>query len=404
MQDPHIRFRNHVFERRSSKLGEAVYWRPAYLGRLIRLALVTFSLFFLLALTFPYTERVSLAGVVRPHTEPAILVAAHSGQITELMVGEGTQVLRGQPLIRLDPRTFGMNGVALSELEIKRLKVREAFLQQRLLRGDELHEQRLRQHRASLENSDRELRLFSDQLEHQAQQLKLAQRELNRLTTLADSHMVSDREVGLAESNMLSRQESHAKALLEHERLDAEQGRIAQDIALLEAEWVIQRQELSHELEDVSVNLMRANEGEEFTLLAGIDGVVSDIRFQEGAWVEQGSPVLSIIDPNSRAGVEVHIPGAMIGRVAEGAEVRLSFSGYPVADYGVGKGRLQKPAAVARHARDQPFYRTIVEIDEVPQKVGQLPVGMIVSANVVVASDPVWRWILKPLISFWWSI
>ena len=70
----------------------------------------------------------------------------------------------------------------------------------------------------------------------------------------------------------------------------------------------------------------------------------------------------------------------------------------------MGKGRLQKPAAVARHARDQPFYRTIVEIDEVPQKVGQLPVGMIVSANVVVASDPVWRWILKPLISFWRSI
>lgn len=379
-------------------------WRPAYLPRLMCFCLVVFILFLATALTFPYTERVSVAGVVRPHKEPVRLVATHSGRIAALLTDEGVQVARGQPLARLDHRVFGTSGFALSELEIKRLGLRERYLRRQLAQGHHIHLQRLELQRIRLENLDQEAVFLAEQVAQQNIDLQLAREAHERVASLADRQMVSEHELGQAISTLLSRQQAHARQRHERERIRAEQLQVTQSRAVLEAEWLMQKRDLEHELEDLSVELKRAAETDEVTLVAGIDGVVSDVRFQAGAWVERGAAVLSILDSQGRARVELHVPDELMGRVAEGAEVFLSFSGYPVADYGVAKGRLKKPASVARRLRDRAYYKTMVVIEQLPEDLGHLPAGMIVTANIALAADPVWRWMIKPLITLWRSI
>lgn len=356
-----------------------------------------------LVLLLPYTEKATVDGVVRPARDPSPVVADQPGRVAAIHVAEGDRIAAGAQVVKIDMRVFGESGAAMHDIALAQLRSRSRYLDRSLSEGARVHDQRIAEEQVAVQRIDSETQLVRDQLAVIERRVRIARRDRERMKALAAERLLPDIELTRAESTWLAREQErlHHKQMLA--RLVADRTQKARAIDVLHAQWRLQSEQIRGELDQVAVELEQTAESAQTTIRAGANGTVTDLRIQAGDWVERGTLLLTIVDPQSKPGVEVHIPGSLVARTPEGARVRLRFSGFPVADYGVGVGRLRKPASVARFAGDRPFYRSFVDIEALPDQLDTAPAGMMVRADINLESAPVWRWMLKPVSAFWAS-
>ncbi len=140
--------------------------------------------------------------------------------------------------------------------------------------------------------------------------------------------------------------------------LDAAQGRVSQATSAVDAaQAVVDR--LAYELTRTRVQ-------------APFDGVVTKKETEVGAWVDQGGPVVTLLDL-STVRVRVNVPEAQIGFCEVGAEADVAIEALNLHF----SGRITRviPDADAR-ARTFP-----IDVD-IPNPTGSLKAGMFVRANV----------------------
>ena len=77
--------------------------------------------------------------------------------------------------------------------------------------------------------------------------------------------------------------------------------------------------------------------------------------------------------------------------------VQLRFSGYAHQDHGSARGRISYVSEVNRADARQKLFRAMVEVTDVPSSIDRLPAGMVASVDVLLRSQPIWRWLWQPL-------
>jgi membrane fusion protein len=235
------------------------------------------------------------------------------------------------------------------------------------------------------------------------ERLLLAAAELKAATRLFEQGVVTRKDLAV-------RQEAHLGLRgrlirLESERADTEASRQALEGELLrriseraveKGSRTLQRIRLEAALEDL-------DESTHTLEVAPRAGWIGAISVKVGDRVTAGAPLVVVGGKPDGGRVVLHVPSRAIGEIKIGNRVRLRYDGFAYQKFGFGMGRVDAIgtaafAALERGERMEPVFKVDVEVMSSPVK--QTANGMRVQADVITRVQPVWRWLVQPLLGF----
>jgi HlyD family secretion protein len=263
-------------------------------------------------------QTVTASGEIRP-IRYIKLTSEVPGRIEEIYVNPGDQVIKGKPLVRIDPTQLQSNQEAqwaatqasLNDVQNARNAVNQA--QQALVVAE-----------ASVASAKQQVVAFQTNVDRAQVELNTAQRELKRYTELIEAGVSSRMEYDQARDRFET-----AKIALETARANLE----AQKIAVKEAAERANQQRISVKEAQTSIKSseMRANQQqamlrgqvsqrEKATQLSPLNGVVADIPTRVGEFAVAGlstTPLMTIADM-SQINIEVNVDETSINNVQVG--------------------------------------------------------------------------------------
>ena len=268
-------------------------------------------------------QTVTASGEVRP-IRFIKLTSEVQGRIEEIYVSAGDQVVKGKPLVRIDPTQLQSNQEAqwaatqasVNDVQNARNAVNQA--QQALVVAE-----------ASVAAARQQVVALQTNVDRAQVDLNTAQRELKRYTDLIEAGVSSRLEYDTARDRYETAKISleTAKANLESQRIavrEATERANQQKIAVKEAQTSIKSSE------------MRANQQQAFlrgqvsqrskaTQLSPLTGVIADIPTRVGEFAVAGlstTPLMTIADM-SQINVEVNVDETEINNVEVGQQAKV---------------------------------------------------------------------------------
>ena len=390
--------------------------RPVVISRIPIVAFALFSIAFVVAMvlfvTFAdYTRRVRVGGMILPQDGLTRVTAPQSGWVTELRVGEGQQVRRGDVLytLSIDVTTaLGPTQDAVSEiLAGKRVELTRTLERDRRMRALEK-----RAIQARLADLQREI----PQIDEQLQWLEATVREFSGFAERQKDLLARGVAVSAEYEQRLRVFYAERAQLpaLRRERVQAESrvNDLQAQIAAFDLQSQAQAAEIRRQILDIDQQISESEARREVAVTAPRDGTVTGIITLAGQTVTAGAPLLTIVPQNRPLVAQLLAPGSAIGFVREGMPVLLRYRAFPYQKFGQYPGEVtvisraslgpEGLGELRRDNQDAPvLYRVTVQ-PRLPHvnAYGQaqpLQAGMEVEAHLLVETRPLYQWILEPL-------
>lgn len=315
-----------------------------------------------------------------------------SGRVAEVLVEEGDFVRKGQPLARLDTKTFELQ-VAQAEVN---LMMAQAQLN-KLLKGKsqaqiEAARAALRSAQAAYEaakadaaNREKQIRLAEINVEKARIALEQAQAQYDKVgwrpeaASLPQAQQLHQATLDYEAARLnyeltvskytdvalynAAAQLAQARAQLEElEKYPAEE-----DLAIARAQ--VRQAEIA--LEQARLNLENA------TLKAPFDGLVADVSIVVGGTAGPGTPAVTLVDISSLE-IETQLVELDVDKVKEGQEVEISFDAIPDRTY---RGKVIKVGRVGQTVQGVVNYPVAILIESPDERI---KVGMTANLNILV--------------------
>ena len=265
-------------------------------------------------------QTVTASGEIRP-IRYIKLTSEVPGRIEEIYVNPGDQVIKGKPLVRIDPTQLQSNQEAqwaatqasINDVQNARNAVNQA--QQGLIVAE-----------ASVASAKQQVVAFQTNVDRAQVELNTAQRELKRYTELIEAGVSSRLEYDTARDRFET-----AKIALETAKANLEAQRIAvkeateranqQRIAVKEAQISIKSSEMRANQQQAMLR-GQVSQREKATQLSPLNGVVADIPTRVGEFAVAGlstTPLMTIADM-SQINIEVNVDETSINNVQVGQQ------------------------------------------------------------------------------------
>lgn len=390
--------------------------RPVVISRIPIAVFAVFSIGFVVALGLfvsfaDYTRRVRVEGLVLPQDGLTRVTAPQPGWVTELRVGEGQQVRRGDVLYRIgiDVTTSlgATQGAVAHILSAQRDEL--AGMLDRMTRMRALEKQTIQTRLADL---DREIPQIDEQL-----------RLLD--ATIAEFSGFADRQRDLMERGIAvsAEYEQRLRAFyaeraqrpaLRRDRVQTESRLhdLRAQLAAFDLETEAQATEIRRQILGIDQQISESEARREVAVTAPRDGTVTGIITLAGQTVGAGTPLLTIVPGGRPLVAQLLAPGSSIGFVREGMPVLLRYRAFPYQKFGQYPGRItvisranlgpDGMGELRPGGQDAPvLYRITVQPD-LPHvnaygHAEMLQAGMEVEAHLLVETRPLYQWILEPV-------
>lgn len=405
-------------------------WRPLAYGIM--------ALLVLLAVWSSQAELDTVAiamGEVKPRGETKIVQHLEGGIIQDILVREGDQVVKGQPLIQLDVDASATNReelvVRLDGLQLKKLRLlaesrNEAptFPEELAGRSQRLADAELQAYQSRLQNRDSELTV----LERQEQQKRLEINELNvrRQAINNDLRLAQERydtSLPLLDRKLITRME-----LLDLERevermkgeLSAVQATLPRARAALEefeerkANVLKNFQaEASNMLGDTELEIARTEklvaradqEAGRLAISSPTDGVINVMHVNTiGGVVRSGEPILEIVPVQDKLIVEARVDPLDIGHIRTGMPATVKMTTYDFIRYGSLDGSVVTVGADIEldETTGLQYFPIVVETEKSALETADasyaLFPGMQAQVDLHLGTKTVWDFLLQPVL------
>jgi multidrug resistance efflux pump len=312
-----------------------------------------FALFFLAALLAPWTQNIRGSGRVlayAPDQRQQPIEATISGRVAEWFVQEGSEVRKGDPIVKLADNDASI---------LDRLGAEQAAIEMRqVAQGQKVETLRSRvesirrSQRAEIESAEANVQIAQRGVEAAEQDLGAAIAELEtndlnlrRQRELLDDGLASKREFELAD---LAARQSRAKVASARAKRRAAQNKLAQSRAALRRVVASTDAEIesaeaglrSAETEVASSDAVLARLGVGIsrqraqTINSPTDGTILRIVGRLGGEQVKQGEVLAIIVPKTQdRAVELYVDGNDAALVKRDSPVRLQFEGWPAVQF-----------------------------------------------------------------------
>src|SRR5712691_1071582 len=292
-------------------------------------------------------QTVTASGEVRP-IQYIKLTSEVPGRIEEIYVNAGDQVIKGKPLVRIDPTQLQSNQEAqwaaaqASLNDVQNARTAVASAQQALVVAE-----------ASVATARQQVVALQTAVDRAQVDLNTAQRELKRNTDLIEAGVTSRAEYDAARDRY-----DQGKIALDTARANLESQKIAvkeaveranqQRIAVQEAKTSIRSSEMRANQQQALFR-GQSSQRSKATQVSPLNGVVADIPTRVGEFAVAGlstTPLMTIADM-STINVEVNVDETEINNVAVGQPAKVKVDALGDKDFKA-TVTLKNPLAVAK--------------------------------------------------------
>lgn len=324
-------------------------------------------------------QTVTASGEIRP-IRYIKLTSEVPGRIEEIYVNPGDMVIKGKPLVRIDPTQlqssqeaqWAATQASINDVQNARNAVSQA--QQALVVAE-----------ASVESAKQQVIALQTNVERAQVALNAAQRELKRYTELVESGVSSRLEYDRARDDF-----DNAKIALETAKANLEAQKIAvreaneranqQRIAVKEAQTSIKSSEMRASQQQAMLR-GQTSQREKATQLSPLNGVIADIPTRVGEYaVSQLSttPLMTIADM-SQINIEVNVDETEINNVQVGQQAKVKVDA--LGDKEIKAVVVQKnPLAIAKsdqtgglsnrvNVQEAKEFKVTLELKELPEDI-----------------------------------
>ena len=371
-------------------------------------------------------------GQIRPASSVKPVQHLEGGIVAQILVSEGDEVKKGQPILTLAPTA------ALSNLE--RIKARHIALNLQIIRlkaftagekGDfsafeDAYPQLVQDQRDILTQQDKsrsaQQEVILSQLDERKNELLLLNRqektERKNLIILAEEmamrQELTDKGLG-SKIKLLEIQRTHNKAegdlIQTQSRKAGIRATIAQVrgnlVALNEKfrnESLIQVDALSSERAQVSAELIQLNDRvRRLAILSPADGIVKGLKYRTvGSIIPPGDLIAEIVPISGMLVAEVNISPQDIGHMKVGTKVLLKIDTYSYARYGSITSSLARVSASSfLDEKGNTYFKGLVELPHnyigTDPKSNRITSGMTVVADIQTGRKTLLQYLVKPI-------
>ena len=268
-------------------------------------------------------QTVTASGEIRP-IRYIKLTSEVPGRIEEIYVNPGDQVIKGKPLVRIDPTQLQSNQEAqwaatqasINDVQSARNQVQQA--QQALIIAE-----------SSVASAKQQVVALQTAVDKAQVDLNTAQRELKRYTELIEAGVSSRLEYDTARDRFETAKIGleTAKANLEAQKIavrEATERADQQKIAVADAQTSIKSSEMRANQQQAMLR-GQVSQRSKATQLSPLNGVVADIPTRVGEFAVAGlstTPLMTIADM-SQINVEVNVDETEINNVQVGQQAKV---------------------------------------------------------------------------------
>lgn len=404
-------FRPEALQSERNNLLGVVLLRQPVQYRVLSITLMIVFLSIVMLLVFgKYSKRVTATGHVSPSTGIIRLYPTNTGLVDQLNVTEGTIVQEGKVLARLNSQR---NSTSAYDNETRLLDE----LKDSLLRID--HRIRLESELAKveLERMERKLTALEKSITNKRNQsvtaeskLGMEEKKLKNYQSLKKDSFLSDSEFQLQIEKYLLAKDSKEQLVTDLANLEAEFDDLKLRMRQEPSKLALQITSLENQRAELKQRIIEIESRRQQLILAPISGRVTAIQSSLGQMVKPSQTIMTIIPTNNEFIVELFVPTNSIGSIELGQKVYLRYQAFPYQRYGMYEGHVSEISSsiISRHDLDigsilpnEPLYRVKVRLGQQEitsnEKRFTLSAGMLVDADIVQESRPIWKWLFEPI-------
>lgn len=338
-------------------------------------------------------EQVRAQSEVIVSSRSQVVQAVDGGTLKVLHVREGQRVKQGDLLAELDQARFEASSAetrakALSyranverltaELSDQPLNFSQEVEQDTQLTSNQraLHQQRLRQQREQRNAIWASLKLAKEELALMERLAGTGDAPYNEILRLR--RQVSELQAELANTANETRREAQAKLAEFQSQLN-------------QTEQVLKQREEA--LQDTYI-------------VAPMSGTVSNIDVTTiGAVLARGAELMQIVPSDDPLLIEARVQSGDVAFVRRGLPANIKLDAYDFTVYGSLKGTVSHISADTidedLEQNEQPYYRVLIEVDEIPQRFDSVDIelipGMTGLVEIITGERTVAQYMLKPI-------
>ncbi|THC43643.1 HlyD family secretion protein [Massilia sp. Mn16-1_5] len=364
-----------------------------------------------------YTRKAHVSGWLIPQQGMVRVFAPRAAVVTELLVREGAQVNKGQPLAQLSAEE---QSTALGDTQagtVRALEAQRATLDVEKARTEEMFGQQRAALNTRYDTLGREIDSLRQEIAVQEKRLALAQQWQQRMGGLQGSGYISEQQVRVAAETALDQ----AAKLRTLQRgvlsLTRERAVVQGELDQLPSKKATQDALIARTLAANSRELGEVEARRSLVIPAPEAGIVTAIHANSGTAVGPTVPLLSIVPRNAVLEAHLYAPSRAVGFVHAGQTVLLRYRAYPYQKFGHSRGVIASVSRSAMEPSELPamftagapgasaeaLYRITVALERQSVnaygKAAPLQPGMQLDADVLLERRRLIEWVLDPVLT-----
>ncbi len=358
-----------------------------------------------------YSKKVQVTGVIQPNTGLVRMTASQAGIVHQLLVVEGQQVVKNQPLLRIISEKYGVEGFESNQALISQYQFQLNILNQQQLTQKSQHDAELDELRLQQQNFSKRLTQLDIQQSLLAKRVLLNEEIVKQISQLAGSGYISEVELNKQRSNLLALQQQDTSLTSQKLSLESQLEQLTSQLKKLPIIQARSRDTLMTQLVDTKAKIAMVEQRKLSEVRAPVAGVVTGLLVTQGRAVKRYQAILSILPENSLMQAVLYVPTSALGFLNKGQETKLRYHAFPYQRFGMYQGKV---AAVSANVIlpneteipgliNSPSYRVIVRLDNQDiQAYGRsipLRSGMKLDADIVIEQRSLFRWLFDPIFS-----
>lgn len=406
-------FRKQVQNKHVNRLYGDVFILPRLSYVLISICIFIWVLIlFIWLVTSTYARKESVRGWLEPEKGIIRTYASTQGIINEVLVQEGEEVIKEQPLLIINGDILMSDGTHMETILLNEYKMQKQRIEQQIIRMVNSNLRRRQDIQQRLDSSLESLQLLDEQLTTLDKQHNLVSNHVKRYQDLNKKGNISTIELNLlVEKELDLKREQQSLSRNRVTQLNTiQQLQTEKDLLPLEQARILDEQE--EQLSNIAVQVIRLQGQREYIVKASRSGVINNLQAIKGQRAQTNTPLLNIIPNNSKLKVNLLVPVRSIAFVEPGQILDIRYDAFPYQKFGLYSGTVNQVSESIilpdefNHSGvpiSEPVYRITANLlNNNVKAYGRyipLKVGMTLTADIQLGERTLFQWLLEPIYS-----
>lgn len=407
-------FRTHAIESQKNRLHGNVMLLPRLSHTLLTLIIFAWVCAGLIWLVNgQYARKETVTGWLEPKEgEIKVYSSSAKGEVSNVLVSEGQQVVKGQTLIIINGARYMQKGMSLESQLYKNLEQQNNLLLSQQKRLSFIHQQSMGEARLQLASTEQNLSRLSKQIDVLKTRIKMKWTRVQQLKQVSDAGHVAKLELENSIEHHLNLESDLQQFFREKISLQESLKLIESSLALMPKQHLNQMDDLVQKRSAISQKMLELDSQRSQTVRAPISGTVANLKALSGKKPSPSTPLMTILPENPEVEANLLVPVRAVGFLRAGQKIEIRYDAYPYQKFGLHTGNVRLVSdSVSLPAElgpvpvqtQEPVYLVKAKLNsDTVLAYGQrlkLKSGMTLNADIKLGKRTLLEWLLEPFIS-----